>query len=567
VVVGVPGAISDRLTRAQVLGWGESSSDGTAVVLVGDGPMHVVPSSSGTVWMEAGESEASFARTLGLVAGVVRNSHALGTARRQAEANPNAVLRFSGSGRLEYGNSLAREVLQVLSVDGQSVRTVMGEWVSAAVSGLQFIETAAGRMVFDVAIDKASGSVQVHGMATLGGQDAEQRTTEMEAESRNKDEFLATMSHELRTPLNAILSCTEAMREGAYGYMDAEQLDAVRTIRESGKHLLCLITDILDISKMAAGRLEISQSTIGLEAVCESVIEMLRSSAAAKKIELVVENDATSATLCGDPLRIKQILLNLLGNAIKFSPSGSRVGLRVNDGPSGGTLSFQVWDSGPGVSSGFSNAIFKPFVQAEGSYSRSKPGTGLGLAIARDLARLHDGELVLEAFDEPGAVFTLTLPVGQGSSAEVFDFRATGAWMLDEAQDAGEPDEAGIERVLIAEDIDSNFQHLHDLLVSMGYAVERACNGQEAVELCFDSKPDLVLMDIDMPVMNGLDAIRLLRDDAETTRLPIIAVTAMAGVADERACLAAGASGYLAKPYPLRELMAMMQSVGRSAAV
>ena len=395
----------------------------------------------------------------------------------------------------------------------------------------------------------------------VDSQEAVRRNREMETESRNKDEFLATMSHELRTPLNAILSCTEAMREGAYGYMDSEQLDAVGTIRESGKHLLCLINDILDISKIAAGRLELSTATLGVGSVCDSVVEIVRSSAAAKNISIELDNESSVTTIKGDPLRLKQILLNLLGNAIKFSPEGSRVGLRVYDDNDSGDLAFCVWDSGPGVSSACSDAIFKPFVQAEGGYSRSSPGTGLGLAIARDLARLHSGDLVLEAFDRPGAVFTLSVPVEEGDEEDVFDFRATGAWSVDDSSmDADEPAES-IERVLIAEDTDSNFQHIHDLLVSMGYAVERACNGQEAVELAQDAPPDLVLMDIDMPVMNGLDAIRLLREDPGTQAIPIIAVTAMADIADERACMSAGADGFLAKPYPLRDLMTLMQTV------
>ena len=389
---------------------------------------------------------------------------------------------------------------------------------------------------------------------------AESRHLELEQESRNKDEFLATMSHELRTPLNAILSCTEAMREGAYGLLEPDQLGAVRTIRESGKHLLCLITDILDISKIEAGRLELNESTFGVQAICDSVTEMMRSAAQAKCIDIITENNTTIPTLKGDPLRIKQILLNLLGNAIKFTPEYTEVGMTVEAGEKPGTIRFQVWDSGPGIDASHSSAIFKPFVQAEGSYSRSNPGTGLGLAIARDLARLHDGDLTLESFDKPGAIFNLILPVGEPVEAETFDFRATGAWAVNIEEEPIQ-DSRDIERVLIAEDTDSNFQYLSDLLVSLGYQVDRAHDGQEAIERCQSFMPDLVLMDIDMPHMNGLDAIRLLRLEEKTADIPIIAVTAMAGIADEQACMAAGANGFLAKPYPLRDLMMMMQQV------
>jgi CheY-like chemotaxis protein len=337
----------------------------------------------------------------------------------------------------------------------------------------------------------------------------------------------------------------------------------VTTIRESGKHLLCLITDILDISKIQAGKLELSTATLGIQAVCDSVIEMVKTQAEEQNIALTATNNVPFDTFQGDPLRMKQILLNLLGNAIKFTPEGGQVGLEVMTDETTNSIQFRVWDTGPGIASSNANSIFKPFVQASGHHTRTQPGTGLGLSIARHLAKLHDGELTLERFDVPGAVFHLKMPIGENHSEPEFDFRATGSWDLPTEPLEDEPLNQEVEKVLIAEDTDSNYQHLHDMLVSLGYSVDRAINGQEAIELCASLKPDLILMDIDMPYVNGLDAIRVIRQTPEHASLPIIAVTAMSGVAEEQACLAAGANAFLAKPYPLRDLMMKMQQVAQ----
>jgi CheY-like chemotaxis protein len=294
-------------------------------------------------------------------------------------------------------------------------------------------------------------------------------------------------------------------------------------------------------------------------------MEMVKVQAGARNITLTLSNTASFSTFRGDPLRIKQVLLNLLSNAIKFTPENGQVGLTVGPGNAPHTVEFRVWDTGPGVDTKYADTIFKPFVQAEGDYSRSQPGTGLGLSIARHLTRLHEGELTLEQLGRPGAVFIITLPIGEIQDEPVFDFRSTGSWNLPgtpaPAPAPTHPVDKEIETVLIAEDTDSNYHHLHDMLVSLGYSVDRAVDGQEAIDLCASLRPDLVLMDLDMPFVNGIDAIRVIRQDIQNQHLPIIAVTAMSGVAEEQACMAAGANGFLAKPYPLRDLMMLMKQV------
>ena len=518
------------------------------------------------IWIEADESERAIIRGLRSLVRTDKNQQALKAALQFPAENPNPVLCLEPSGELVYANPTATALLHQTNADGWTVTHLLQEQLGHLgedVAGTTHcvISLAELSYGFRFESDEQAGRVNVYGIDITANLNAEHTRIALEQQSRNKDAFLAAMSHELRTPLNAVLSCTEAMREGTYGAMNRQQLDAVRTIRESGKHLLCLITDILDISKIQAGRLELNPATLGIQAVCDSVIEMVRGQADDRNIEVSLSNTASFSTFRGDPLRMKQVLLNLLGNAIKFTPKNGHVGLTVGPGNTPRTIEFRVWDTGPGVGAKYADTIFKPFIQAEGDYSRSQPGTGLGLAIARHLTRLHDGELTLERLDSPGAVFIVTLPIGETQDEPAFDFRSTGSWNISPAPTPEEPLTKEIEKVLIAEDTDSNYHHLHDMLVSLGYSVDRAVNGQEAIDLCTSMRPDLVLMDLDMPFVNGIDAIRVIRQDAQNQHLPIIAVTAMSGVAEEQACLAAGANGFLAKPYPLRDLMMLMKQV------
>ena len=567
VWVLVPDSWNDSERQARLLSMASVVDPERLVMVIRDQDEHLpeVDLGGGTQWVCSDESERSKMRTVQSLVDADQARHALSTALQFPAENPNPVVCLEASGELAYANPAAQSLLALSLLDGTPFLGALQHEVGGVSSRLEashsfVIDVENATYGFRYERDEVSGRVHGYGIDITANLVAERERIEVEQQSRKKDEFLATMSHELRTPLNAILSCTEALREGAYGQLQTSQIDAVRTIRESGKHLLSLITDILDISKIEAGRLELNLSTLGVQAMCDSVLQMVRTSADSRSIELSYSNNVDIETFRGDPLRIKQILINLLGNAVKFTPQGGQVGLDVNGNQDEGTITFRIWDTGPGISSDNAFAIFKPFVQADGNYNRSQPGTGLGLAIAQDLAQLHDGEITLEQFDGPGAVFTVTLPLGDPSTSPIFDMRSTGSWPI---PDMSEDEETSIETILIAEDTDSNYQHVRDLLVSLGYTVERAVDGQEAVRRCQELNPDLVLMDIDMPVMNGLDAIRLLRESADMKSLPIIAVTAMAGIANEHACMQAGASAFLEKPYPLRDLMQVMNHVAQ----
>ena len=521
------------------------------------------------VSIEPGEGEGAIMRALKSMVRTHRAEHALDSALKFPAENPNPVLSLSKTGALLYANPAATVLLDESDEYGVTLRHRLQDEAQAFPDSTNVVvELHDSTYGFRFEADEQSGRLNVYGIDITENLLAIESQMAMEKHSRNKDIFLAAMSHELRTPLNAVLSCAEAMKEGAYGPLGLEQLSAVNTIERSGKHLLSLISDILDISKIEAGRLEIASATLSVQSVCDAVVEIVRVTAEEKNISLSLTNETGISAFAGDPLRIKQVLLNLLSNAIKFTPNNGEVGLDVCEGEAPGTIAFRVWDTGPGISPVHADTIFKSFVQADGDVASSQPGTGLGLTIARHLTRLHGGELSLEKMGGPGAVFIVNLPIGDAVDAPAVMNAGADLVHLDTAASAEheseprpEKSDGDIERVLIAEDTDSSYQHLRDMLVSLGYTVERAFNGQEAIDMCDSVRPDLVLMDIDMPYVNGIDAIREIRQDAQYDAVPIIAVTAMSGIANEQVCLQAGANGFLAKPYPLRDLMMMMQRV------
>ena len=554
-------AVSGRLT-AMV----SSIPDAAQVMLV-------LGSSSGSTMRDVGsalvvnseETDHAITRQLRSMVRTHRAERALAAALRFPAENPHPVLSFDRSGAVVYANPSASRLLDHSDEYGVTLVQRLGEQASCFEEGAHtVVELHDATYGFSFELDRETDRLNVYGVDITENLHAMECQMVMEKHSRNKDTFLAAMSHELRTPLNAVLSCAEAMKEGTYGALGVDQLEAVNTIEHSGKHLLTLISDILDISKIEAGRLEIAPAPMSVQSVCDAVMEIARVAATTKNISVSTTNYTALSAFSGDPLRIKQVLLNLVSNAIKFTPEYGEVGLDVLEGDEADTIVFRVWDTGPGISSVHADTIFKSFVQAGGDLANSQPGTGLGLTIARHLTRLHGGDLWLERLDGPGAVFIVKLPVGEATTLAGLTEDTGNVIALDQASpvDHGVGESEGdIERVLIAEDTDSSYQHLRDMLVSLGYTVDRAFNGQEAIEMCDAIRPDLVLMDIDMPFVNGIDAIREIRQDASHTELPIIAVTAMTDIASEQACLQAGANGFLAKPYPLRDLMMMMQRV------
>ncbi|REG25124.1 PAS domain S-box-containing protein [Archangium gephyra] len=391
-------------------------------------------------------------------------------------------------------------------------------------------------------------------------QEAELRraNARLEQLARMKDEFLANMSHELRTPLNAVLGQAEAMAEGIFGQVTEQQRSALQTIDESGRHLLSLINDVLDIAKSNAGRLELELEQVPVEEVCQESLRLVREQARRKKISVAYSSDGEVQYLHADRRRLRQIFLNLLSNAMKFTPEGGRIGLEVTSREAGEAVAFSIWDTGPGVAREDVQRIFEPFVQLDAGLTRQNEGSGLGLALVRRFVDLHHGMLEVDSEVGRGSRFTVVLPVGEPGADEVP--AARGDSPGDEPASAGvSADSLSRRTVVLADDSEANTRHLHSYLVAHGYAVRIARDGLEAVRLCREVQPTLVLMDIQMPRLDGLEAIRHLRADHVTARIPIIALTALAMPGDRERCLEAGANEYLSKPVRLRQVLEVMR--------
>jgi PAS domain S-box-containing protein len=501
--------------------------------------------------------------------------------------------------------------------------------------------------------------------------------------SRAKDDFLASMSHELRTPLNAVLGLSEALQEAVYGPVAPRQHKALARIQESGRHLLELISDILDLSKIEAGRMDLDVAPVSVDDVCRQSLQLIQEAAQKKKQSVALQIRDGFTTLMADERRLRQVLVNLLSNAVKFTAEGGSIGLTAMTDDDGDQVRFTVWDSGIGIDAGDQARLFQSFVQLDSSLSRQHPGTGLGLAVVRRLVELHGGGVTVESEPGKGSRFSVALPrrragVAPGDapraaaglpderpralivedSAPVAEqlaryVREAGlvplihgggegvvaraaaeqprvilldillpaevGWqilgelkadprtqqipvvvvsVLDREEEGralgahahltkpvsrerllavlagiaqgspqarpapppsggGRPPEATApRRILLAEDDETNVATVIDFLRARGHEVFVARNGEEAVRLAAELRPDLILMDVQMPVMDGLRATRAIRAHGpEGTRaVPIVAITALAMAGDRERCLAAGATEYLTKPVGLKRL-------------
>ena len=384
---------------------------------------------------------------------------------------------------------------------------------------------------------------------------------ELDRASRLKSEFLANMSHELRTPLNAVLGLSESLLEQLSGPLTVRQVRAVRTIESSGRHLLSLINDILDVSKVEAGKLDLQIETVNVRQLCEASIQFVQQQAVAKQLNLQFTCEMDDLPLRVDPRRVKQILVNLLNNAVKFTPSGGKIGLDVRGDTAKSQIAFTVWDSGIGISPEDQQRLFQPFMQLQTDLSREYEGTGLGLLLVQRLTELHGGGVTLDSELGCGSRFTLTLPWNHAhpKNGAVDLLKPTNREQIRAA--LGLRDENGTSPhpngpfILLAEDNETNIQTIGDYLLDHGFRVLVARNGKEALDQIREEQPSLILMDVQMPVMDGLTAIRQIRADPSLGSQPIIALTALAMTGDRERCLAAGADDYMSKPVVLRELL------------
>jgi signal transduction histidine kinase/AmiR/NasT family two-component response regulator len=457
--------------------------------------------------------------------------------------------------------ALHRSPVLLAAASGTSVIAILAlPLTRIAATGDYAALQAAAVLLVGFALASAVAAYREHLELVAASRALEDQTARAEAANEAKSEFLTNMSHEIRTPLNGVLGMAFAM--GLDPALTAQQRERLEVINRSGRALLDLLNDLLDLAKIEAGRIELEDGVVDVEDLAREAESSFGALSAAKDIYLTIKvAPAARGHWRGDPVRVRQVLYNLVGNAVKFTSVGE---VRVSVGVEDGRLVLTVADTGPGIAPENLEKLFEKFVQADSSITREYGGSGLGLSICRQLVELMGGSISVQSQVGEGSTFKVILPLARlAKPAKAPARRAVAAPVL-----AARNDVAGL-RILAAEDNPTNQLVLSSLLKDVAGRLEITGNGKEALEAWRRGHWDVVLMDLQMPVMDGLAATRALRAEEEArglARTPVLAVSANAMAHHIQTSAAAGLDGHVAKPVQPDVLLAAIASAVKSPA-
>ena len=466
----------------------------------------------------------------------------------RAESDIATLVARTGS---SYNDS--RRSFIAVAVGGIGLALLLGFAISWSIIGpvtlmhRRFDELAAGDFSRHVEVANRDELGALAGNLNRMNDELGRLYRDLESASRHKSEFLASMSHELRTPLNAIIGFSEVLREEMFGPLNERQADYLNDILTSGRHLLSLINDILDLSKVEAGKMELELSTFFLPAVLEGGLTMIRERALGHGISLGLDAAPDVDEITADERKVKQVVFNLLSNAVKFTPDGGRIDLSARI--SNGELEVAVRDTGIGIAPEDQERVFEEFQQAG-----QREGSGLGLALSRSFVELHGGRLRLESEPGVGSTFTFTLPVPVAPSMHQ---PAAPAAVIPETPPAGLT-------MLVIEDDQRSAELLRIFLEEGGFSVTLALDGNEGLESARRLRPAAIILDLLLPQVSGWDVLTQLKGDPALADIPVVIVS----MVDERGKgYALGAADYLVKPVGRNELLGVLQPLTAAGSI
>lgn len=489
---------------------------------------------------------------------------------RLAEDSPNPIVEFDGAGGMLYANRAMVELLTECGALERGVEAVLPPNLEVILKDCLRTRSATSRIEHVIADRILAWSffplgdldqIRAYGLDVTADVALRRAKEVAEESARAKGIFLATMSHELRTPMNGVLGCTQLLQDTS---LTDAQRQLLQTMHRSAEALLVLVNDILDFSKIEAGKMSLETADVHLRSLIDDVIILVSGLAKKKALALTVDiAPDVPESLLGDPVRLRQILFNLVGNAIKFTEKGRvAVSVTLQQSPShlpdSILLGWRIADTGIGMTDEQQTRLFQAYSQAETSTARKFGGTGLGLMICRQLVELMGGEIAVESRAGSGTTFsytTLLLPTIQREHVDPA------------VADVSKPESqsASPKRILVVDDNEINQVVACKFLQKLGFEVEIARNGREAVEAALRTPYDAILMDCEMPEMDGYDATRAIRqrETGQERRMPVIALTGHASADDERLCLDAGMDAVLIKPVTLPALRGSLDRILR----